>query len=80
MDLYDQYRTSVDAAEQVEIGKQLVRMATENLWAIGTVGMAPTPVIVKNDFKNVIMDQSFVSDWIIMAPGTQDPSHYYFDR
>jgi peptide/nickel transport system substrate-binding protein len=80
MDLYDQYRTSVDADEQLEIGKQLVRMSTENMWTIGTIGMAPSPVIVKNDFKNVIMDQSFVADWIIMAPGTQDPSHYYFDR
>lgn len=80
MDLYDQYRASVDADEQLEIGKELVRLSTENLWTIGTVGMAPSIVIVKDDFKNVITDQSFVADWIIMAPGTQDPSHYYFDR
>lgn len=80
MALYDQYRGSVDAEEQLEIGKQLVRMSTENVWTIGTVGQAPGMVIVKNDFKNVIADQSFVGDWIIMAPGTQDPSHYYFDR
>jgi peptide/nickel transport system substrate-binding protein len=80
MDLYDEYRTTVDSARQVEIGKQLVRTATENLWTIGTVGMAPALLVVKNDFKNVIEDQSFVSDWIIMAPGTQDPSQYYFDR
>ncbi|MEM7131306.1 MAG: ABC transporter substrate-binding protein [Chloroflexota bacterium] len=80
MALYDQYRGSVDEAEQTDIAKQLVRMSTENLWTIGTVGMAPGLVIVKDDFKNVIADQSFVADWIIMAPGTQDPSQYYFDR
>lgn len=80
MDLYDRYRGSVDADEQTEIAKELVRLSTENLWTIGTVGMAPSLVIVKNDFKNVIADQSFVADWIIMAPGTQDPSQYYFDR
>ncbi len=80
MDLYDQYRASIDPQEQLDLGKQLVRMATENLWAIGTVGQSPAIVVVKNDFKNVIEDASFVSDWIIMAPGTQDPSHYYFDR
>lgn len=80
MGLYDQYRASINPDEQIEIGKQLVRLATENLWVIGTVGQAPSPVVIKNDFKNVIEDPSFVSDWIIMAPGTQDPSHYYFDR
>ncbi len=79
MDLYDQFRGTVDEAKQVEIGKKLVRMATEQMWAIGTVGMAPSPVIVKNNFKNVIEDQSFVADWIIMAPGTQDPCQYYFE-
>jgi peptide/nickel transport system substrate-binding protein len=78
MALYDQYRTTVDAEEQVEIGKQLVRLSTENLFTIGTVGMSPALVVAKNNFRNVIMDPSFVSDWIIMAPGTQDPSHYYF--
>lgn len=78
MDLYDEYRTTVDSDRQVEIGKEIVRISTEQLFTIGTVGMAPVPVIVKNNFHNVIIDQSFVADWIIMAPGTQDPSHYYF--
>jgi peptide/nickel transport system substrate-binding protein len=78
MDLYDEYRTTVDSARQVEIGKEIVRISTEQLFSIGTVGMAPVPVVVKNNFHNVIIDQSFVADWIIMAPGTQDPSHYYF--
>jgi peptide/nickel transport system substrate-binding protein len=80
MDLYDRYRATVDPDEQRQIGQELVRLATEEMWVIGTVGMAPAIVIAKNDFRNVIMDQSFVSDWIIMAPGTQDPSHYFFDR
>ncbi len=79
MDLYDAYRGSVDAEEQLQIGKDLVRMSTEQLFTIGTVGMAPSLVIINNDFKNVI-ENDFVADWIIMAPGTQDPSHYYFDR
>lgn len=78
MDLYDEYRTTFDSAKQVEIGKEMVRISTENLFVIPTVGMSPAVVITKNNFHNVIMDRSFVADWIIMAPGTQDPSHYYF--
>lgn len=77
MALYDEYKGTVDPARQVEIGKELVKMATENLFSIGTVGMDPGLVIIKDNFKNVI-ENDFTADWIIMAPGTQDPSQYYF--
>ena len=38
--------------------------------------MAPSIVVVKDNFKNVM--EEFTADWLIMSPGTQDPSHYYF--
>jgi peptide/nickel transport system substrate-binding protein len=77
MDQYDQYRGSVDADEQLKIGKQLVRTTTTSLNVIQTCGEAPGPVVVKNYFHNVGADHT--SDWIIMTPGTQDPSHYWMD-
>jgi peptide/nickel transport system substrate-binding protein len=76
MDLYNEYKTTTDPQAQIEIGQQLVRMATENLWAIGTVGLVPTPVVVKNNFMNV--PDTHTADWIIMTPGTLDPAHFYF--
>lgn len=76
MDLYDQYKQTTDAAEQIEIGKQIVRMATENLWTLGTVGLVPNPVVINNCFMNVA--ENHTADWIIMTPGTQDPAHFYF--
>lgn len=76
MDLYDQYKVTVDSSAQLEIAKQLVRLSTERLYTIGTVGMAPSIVVVKDDFMNVM--EEFTADWLIMSPGTQDPSHYYF--
>jgi peptide/nickel transport system substrate-binding protein len=33
MDLYDEYRRTTDPARQLEIGKEIVKMATEQLWA-----------------------------------------------
>ncbi|MBN1889586.1 MAG: ABC transporter substrate-binding protein [Thermoflexales bacterium] len=77
LDLYDQYRLTVDPDEQVKIGKQIVRLSTERLNAIGTCGQSPQPVVVKNYFYNV--QEDFTTDWIVMAPGTQDPSHYWID-
>ena len=78
MDLYDEYKVTVDSAKQLEIARKLVRLSTERLYTIGTVGMAPSIVVVKDNFKNVM--EEFTADWLIMSPGTQDPSHYYFDQ
>ena len=78
MDLYDEYKGNVDSSAQLEIARKLVRLSTERLYTIGTVGMAPGIVVVKDNFKNVV--QEFTADWLIMSPGTQDPSHYYFDQ
>ncbi|MBN1681476.1 MAG: ABC transporter substrate-binding protein [Anaerolineae bacterium] len=76
MDLYDEYKVTTDPDKQVEIGKELVRISTEGVWTLGTVGMVPNPVVVKDNFMNVGEDHT--ADWIIMTPGTQDPAHYYF--
>ncbi|MGD9143943.1 MAG: ABC transporter substrate-binding protein [Anaerolineae bacterium] len=77
MDLFDQYKTVTDTAEQVKIAKEIVNKTTTRLNVIGTAGMAPAPVIVKNYFHNVA--PSHTSDWLIMTPGTQDPSHYWME-
>jgi hypothetical protein len=66
----------VDPVRQVEIGKELVRMSTEQIWTLGTVGLVPNPVVVKNNFMNV--SENHTADWIIMTPGTMNPAQFYF--
>ncbi len=78
MDLFDEYKVTVDPAKQTEIAKELVRKTTTNLNVIQTCGMAPVPVIVKNYFNNVAKEHT--SDWIIMTPGTLDPSHFWIEQ
>ncbi len=77
MDLYDEYRLTVDTGDQLKIAKKIVRLTTERTNVIQTVGMAPSLVIVKNNFHNV--QDKHTSDWLIMTPGTQDPSHFWMD-
>ena len=77
MALYDQFKVTVNPQEQLAIGKKLVRWEAENLHVIGTVGMVPNVVVVKNNFKNV--PENFTTDWIYMAPGTLEPCHFYFE-
>jgi len=75
MDLYDQYRATVEVGQQLTIAKKIVRKTTEQLNVIPTVGMAPGLTLVKNNFHNV--QKQHTSDWLIMTPGTMDPSHFW---
>ena len=78
MDLYDQYKTSVDADEQLALARQIVRDSTEGLFAIGTVGMTPGLAIVGDNFHNVM--DSHTSDWLVFTPGTMDPPQFWMDQ
>ena len=77
--IFDQILTTADAEKQAELGKELVRNATENMWVINVVGRLPQPLVVKNNMKNVWADPSYTASWIAMSPGNQDPSTYYFE-
>jgi peptide/nickel transport system substrate-binding protein len=78
MDLFDQYKVTVDPDEQVAIAKEIVRKTTMQLNVIQTCGMAPSPTVVKNNFHNVAKEHT--SDWLIMTPGTLDPSHFWIEQ
>jgi peptide/nickel transport system substrate-binding protein len=77
MDLFDQYKVTVDPDAQTEIAKEIVRKTTMQLNVIQTCGMAPAPVVVRNNFNNVAKDHT--SDWLIMTPGTLDPCHFWLE-
>ena len=65
-----------NADEQLQLGQDIVRASTENLFSIGTVGQTPSLVVVNNNFRNV--QDSHTSDWLIFTPGTMDPPQFYF--
>ena len=50
----EEIRTTTSRQRRVELGKSLLRANAENLWTIGTVGLAPQPVAVSRRLKNVI--------------------------
>jgi len=77
--LFDEIMVTADPDKQRELGQELVRNATEEMWVINTVGGMPIPVVVKNNFKNVWAGPDYMASWIVMTPGNQDPPTYYFD-
>lgn len=50
----EEIRTTTSRERRIELGKNLLRANAENLWTIGTVGLAPQPVAVSRRLKNVI--------------------------
>jgi len=77
-DLYAQFKGTVDPSKQIELGKQIIKLAADNLWVIGTVGVIPSIPVVKNNFRNV--PEQAVTDWIFMSPGNLDPAQFYFKK
>jgi peptide/nickel transport system substrate-binding protein len=78
MDLY-RSAASVSAAERIEIGKELMRLAADNVWQIGTVGYSPAVLgirLVKNYLGNVPERLSMIR--ACRFPGASWTPTYYF--
>ncbi len=62
--LFDQMKTTIDEAERVNIGQEIMRLNIDNLWNIGDVGEVPIPVVLGANFRNYPA-QGFTSfDWL----------------
>ncbi|MFW6269271.1 MAG: ABC transporter substrate-binding protein [Bacillota bacterium] len=73
---YEDMIKEPDEEKRIELGKKILEAQAENLWAIGTVGDAPWPVIVKENLRNVPEDGLWV--WDTFWSRTRDPSTFYF--
>jgi peptide/nickel transport system substrate-binding protein len=50
--------------------------ASEQIWFIGTVGVLPAIVIVKNDFRNV--PEVAIEEWPLLTPGYTSVEQYFW--
>ena len=53
IDWWNEMRTCMDEQKRIELGKRILQSQAENLWTIGTVGLAPHPLIVSSKLRNV---------------------------
>lgn len=73
--LYDRIKGATSADEVQKLGQQFIDYASEQLWAIGIVGLLPHVGIVKENFRNVPEDA--ISDWLQQTPGNTTPEQYF---
>ena len=73
----DEFGTTMDPVRRVQLGKQILAANAENLWTIGTVGLAPQPVVVSDRLRNVADEGLW--GWDIRGTMPYHPSTWYFD-
>ena len=78
MDWADELRTTTDAERRLAAGRNLLRSNAQNLWNIGTVGLAPQPVVVSKRLKNVVPNGIWGWDnrWTL----SYHPATWYLDE
>lgn len=76
-ELFDQASTTVDVAERVELGRQILELHAENVWMIGTVGMVPQVGIAKNNLRN-IPDEAIYGT-VTASPGNLRPETWFYE-
>lgn len=54
---WEQMKATLDEDERTRLGKEILKQQAENLWAVGTVGMAPVPIIAATNLRNVPDEQ-----------------------
>lgn len=52
----DEMWETMDEQKRIEIGQRILATGAENLWVIGTIGIAPHPVIVSKRLKGVPLE------------------------
>lgn len=57
LEMWQQMKATPDEDERTQLGKEILKQQAENLWTIGTVGMAPVPIIVATNLSNVPEEQ-----------------------
>ncbi|MBP8638844.1 MAG: ABC transporter substrate-binding protein [Dictyoglomi bacterium] len=78
MDLFDQILTTTDKVKRLRLSKELISLSTENLWSIGTVGLIPNPVVVKENFRNV--PEVIFSEHLLLTPRNAFPEQFFIKK
>ena len=70
--------TSMDPLERIRLGKNILAANAENVWSIGTIGLAPHPVVISARLKNVKTEGLWGWDTRWTLP--YHPSTWYLDQ
>ncbi len=77
-ELWEKMKTTMDEEERIRLGKELLRRGAENVWTIGTVGMAPKPCVVRKNLRNI--PKTALKGYDIMRLVPRHPEQFFFKQ
>jgi peptide/nickel transport system substrate-binding protein len=77
MELYDQLKITVGTEAQNEIMTEILNIAQEQFWVMGTFRTPPGYEICKNKFRNV--PNPNLGSWLYPNPGPANPCQYFWE-
>ena len=78
IELYNQIRTTADKAKQNALMQQIIDIAEDNFFAIGTVNALPSTVIVNDKLRNV--PEAMPESYNLMTPAPMRVGQLWFDN
>lgn len=77
-DLYNKCTQSTDSDERVKLMKEMVKLRTENLLTIGTVGAMPVAGVASKNLRNV--PEKEISATLFRAVRISSPEQFFFEK
>ncbi|TET08843.1 ABC transporter substrate-binding protein [Candidatus Aerophobetes bacterium] len=68
LERWEKILVTMDEEERIRLTKEILRSNAENVWNIGTVGLPPQPVMVKNNLRNVPETGLWAWDDLYLVP------------
>jgi ABC-type transport system substrate-binding protein len=77
MEIYDEIGVTVDAAKRQELFMEILQIAADEFWVMGTVLPIGTYGVKRKDFHNV--PKSMIASWRYPSPGPTYPEQYFVE-
>jgi peptide/nickel transport system substrate-binding protein len=73
----DEMYSTIDDKRRIELGKKILDVGAKNIWTIGTVGLAPQPVVISPKLRGV--PDNGIWGWDNRWTLSYHPSTWYFE-
>ena len=78
VDWWLELTTTIDSDKQTELGKSILKFNADNVLSIGTIGLAPKPLVIKEHLNNVV--RKGLWGWDNRFLLSYYPCTWYFDE
>ncbi|MGC8718097.1 MAG: ABC transporter substrate-binding protein [bacterium] len=78
LDLWEKMLSTTIESQRTKLGQEILKSHAENLWTIGTVGLAPVPIIARNNLRNI--PEKGIWGWDYFWAILYNPEQFFFKQ